>query len=173
LPAISERRIAKQIINGARGEVGHKSAVGVKVHRRGWGKLGAMYSGGAQPCFDLGCISGAVEVEIACKVAAPAGVGAEQQAGKLAELRLAPFQVKAQRHLTQLRRLLEIRLQAHNAGVSLFNAEVGADRLASQPDAPIAGTLLIQRHFGVNQRKWQLFRAVLDVDARVCGFKVG
>ncbi len=132
-----------------------------------------MDAGGAQPGFDLGRIGGAVEVEFAGEVATPAGIGAEQQAGELAELRLAPFEIEVQRHLAQFRSLTEICLQAHDAGVGLFNAEVGADGLTAQPDAPVAGTLLIQRHFGIEQRKRQLFRAVLDVDAGVCGFEVG
>ena len=171
--AVAERRIAEQVVDGAGGEVGDQRAVGVEVHGRGRGKLGAMDAGGAQPGFDLGCIGGAVEMQFAGEVAAPAGVGAEEQAGELAELRLAPFQVKVHRHLAQFRRLAQICLQAHNAGVGLFEAEVGADGLAAQPDAPVAGTLLPEGQVGVEQGKGQLFRAVLDVDAGVCGLQVG
>jgi hypothetical protein len=46
-------------------------------------------------------------------------------------LRLAPFQINVQRHLAQFRSLTQICLHADDAGVALFNAEVGAGRLAA------------------------------------------
>ena len=149
--AVAERRVADQVVDGAGGEVGDKGAVGVEVHGLGRGKLGAVDAGCAQPGLDLGRIGGAVEVEFAGKVAAPAGVRAEEQAGKLAELRLAPFHVEMHRHLAQFRRPAQLCLQADDAGVGLFNAEVGAGGLAAQADAPVAGTLLPERNVGVDQ----------------------
>ena len=76
------------------------------------------------------------------------------------------------RRLAQSRRLPQFRLQAHNTGIGLFEAEIGADGLATQPNAPLAGVLLFQRHFGVKQGKRQLFCAVFDVDPGVFGFKI-
>ena len=58
---------------------------------------------GAQPRFDLRRIGSAVQMQFAGQVAAPAGVGAEEQPRKLAKLRLAPLQVEMHRHLAQLR----------------------------------------------------------------------
>ncbi len=123
--------------------------------------------------LDLGRVGGAVQVKFARQVAAPAGVRAGHQTGKLAQLRLAPFQVKVNRHLAQFGGLPQICFQPHDTGIGLFKAEVGADRLAAQPDAPFAGILLPQGHFGIHQRKRQLFRAVFDVDAGVVGLKKG
>ena len=56
--------------------MGDQGAVGVEVQRRGRGKLGAMHAGGAQPGLDLGHFGGAVQMQFAGQVAAPAGVGA-------------------------------------------------------------------------------------------------
>ena len=57
-----------------------------------------MNTGGAQPGIDLSCIGVAVEVEFAGKVATPTDVSTEEQARELAELGLAPFEVKVQRY---------------------------------------------------------------------------
>ena len=171
--AVAERRVAGQILHGAAGVVVDKAAVGVEVQGSGGRKLGAMNAGGAQPGLDLGRIGGAVQMQFAGEVAAPAGVGAEEQAGELAELRLAPFQVEMHRHLAQFGRAAHAGFQPDDAGVGLVQADVGAGGLAAQADAPVAGILLPEGEIGVEQRKGQLFHAVLDVDAGVGGFQVG
>jgi len=59
-------------------------------------------------------------VEFAGEVATPACVGAEEKTSELAELGLAPFEVKVNRHLAQFRRLAEICLQPQDACVGLL-----------------------------------------------------
>jgi hypothetical protein len=108
------------------------------------------------------------------EVAAPAGVGAEEQAR-------VSWPSCASRHsrsrCTGIWRssgaCRSIRLQPHHPGVGLYEAQVGARGLAAQPDAPFAGTFLPKGYLGVEQRKRQLFRAALDVDAGIGRFKIG
>ena len=63
-------------------------------------------------------------------------------------------------------------LQPHHAGVGQVEAHIGSGGLATQPHAPVAGVLLPEGKVGVDERKRQLLRAVLDVDARVGRLKV-
>ncbi len=66
-------------------------------------KLGAVDACCTQPGLHLGGIGGAIQMQFAGQVAAPAGIGAEDQTGELAQLRLPPIQIKMYRHLAQLR----------------------------------------------------------------------
>jgi hypothetical protein len=75
------------------------------------------------------------------------------------------------RHLAQCGRGAHTGLHAHYAGFFLIEAHVGAGGLAAQANAPLPGTRLPQRDVGIQQREGQFFRAVLEVDARVRGFK--
>jgi hypothetical protein len=54
----------------------------------------------------------------------------------------------------------------------LVQTYVGPGRLAAKADTPLAGILLPQREIGVDERKWKLLRSVLEIDARIGGFKV-
>ena len=148
--AVTQRGVADQVVDGAAGDVGGKAAVGVKVHGLGRGELGAMNAGRAQPGFDLGRLGRAVQLEVAGKIAAPARIGAEQQAGELAQLRLVPLQVDMHRHLAQCGSLVQIRLQAHDPRAGLFETDVGANGFAAQPDAPLARIRLPQRDSGAD-----------------------
>ena len=171
--AIAEGRVAGQMLECAGGIVVDKAAVGVKVHGRKRGKFGAMDAGGAQPGLHLGGFGGAVEMQFAGQVAAPAGIGADDQPGKLAELRLPPIQVKVHRHLAQFGRTAHACLQPHHAGIGHVQAEVSAGRLTAQLKAPVPWLLLPKREVSRDQRKRQLLHAALDIDAGVGGAKVG
>ena len=80
--------------------------------------------------------------KIARKVAAPAGIGAGNEAGELAQARVAPVEVEMHRHLAQGGSGADTGLHAHHAGLFLVEAYVGARGLAAQPDAPLAGVRL-------------------------------
>jgi hypothetical protein len=54
------------------------------------GKLGAVHACGAQAHGDLRGVGGAIDMQIAGKVAAPAGIGAGNKARELAQTRVAP-----------------------------------------------------------------------------------
>ncbi len=150
-----------------------EAAVGVEVEGGGGSELGAVNAGGAQARSDLGRIGGAVEVQLAGEVAAPAGIGAGEEAGKLAQLRLPPVEIEMHGHLMQIGRAAHGGFHAHHAGVFLVEAYVGAGRLAAQANAPLAGILLPDGEIGVDDGERQFFHAVLEVDAGVCGLKVG
>ena len=76
------------------------------------------------------------------------------------------------RHLAQLGSAAQAGLHPHDAGVGQVEAHVSARGLAAQADAPVAGILLPEGEVGIDQRKRQLLKAVLDVDAGVGGLKV-
>jgi len=63
-------------------------------------------------------------------------------------------------------------LQPHHTGVGKVKAHVGPGGLTSEPHTPVSRILLPEREVGVNQRKRQLLKTVLDVHARVGGLKV-
>ena len=96
---IAERRVAGEILERAGGVVVDKGAVGIKVERRGGGKLSAVDAFSAEPGLDLGGIGSSIEVQFAREVAAPARICAEQQAGELAELGFTPFEIQMDGHL--------------------------------------------------------------------------
>ena len=75
--AVAEGRVAGQVFDGAGGVVVDEGAVGVEVQGLSGGKLGAVHAGGAEAGLDLGRFGGAVQMQFAGEVAAPAGVGAE------------------------------------------------------------------------------------------------
>ena len=140
--AIAERRVAGQIVECAAGIVVDKAAVGVEVHRRGGSKLGAVDSCGTQPGLHLGGFGGSVQMQFAGQVAAPAGIGTDDQPCELAQLRLPPIHIEMHRHLAQLRRPVHASLQPHDPGVGLLQAHVSPRRLAAQLDTPFPRILL-------------------------------
>ena len=73
-----------------------------------------------------------------CHIAAPSLVGTEQETRKLAELCLPPIDVDMQRHLVELRRRMERRFHAHDAGVSQIKHHIGTGGLSTQAHAPVA-----------------------------------
>jgi len=101
-----------------------------------------MNARGAQPCLDLGCIGGAIQLQIASQVAAPARVGAEEQAGKLAQLRLPPLQIKMHWPLPQFGRSPHRCFQPNLTGVGQIQVHICARRLATKAQPPLARFLL-------------------------------
>ena len=149
--AVAERRIADQILYTPLGVVVDKAATSVEVQGRHWSELGAMDSGSAKPHGDLRGIGGAVKVQLAGKVAAPAGIGASDEPGKLAKLSLLPIEIQMQWHLAECRSAPEAGFQTHHACLLKVQAYVGSGWLAAQTDAPLARILLPQREIGVDQ----------------------
>ena len=112
-------------------------------------------------------------MHFAAQVAAPAGVGAEQQAAQLAQLRVAPFHVHMQRHLVQLGRNMHPRLHAHRSGVGHIQIRICTRGLGTHPQPPVARIFLPEREVGAYQRVRQLLHAALEVDARIGGCQIG
>src|ERR1019366_9306650 len=76
-------------------------------------------------------------------------------------------------HLTQLGRWPNISFQPDHASVCQVKADVGTSRLSTQPDAPFSRLRLPQRKVGIERREGKLFSSLHQVDAGVCGFKIG
>ena len=140
--AVPQRRVASQVLECPAGVVVLKAAIGVEIEGHRGSELGAMHALCAQPGLYLRCFSVAIHMQLAGQVAPPSGVCADDQLGQLAQLRLPPLQVKVHRHLVQCGSLPAVCIQSHHPGVGQVETEIRAGRLACQPDAPFAGTLL-------------------------------
>ena len=111
-------------------------------------------------------------------VRSPRHPGSEpsDESTELAELGLAPFEVEVDGHVVELGRTGhggEAGLHLHNSGVGEIEAYVSTRRLTPQAHAPVARLFLPEGEVGIDEGIRQFFKAVLDVDARIRGLKVG
>ena len=144
-------------------------AIGVEIHWRRRGKLGAMNSGCAQPRGNAGCIGRALQVELARQVAPPARIGAANQPRQLSKLRLAPFHVDLERHLLQFSGRPDRSLHPHGPRLPQFQAHVSASRLPSKAYLPFPITLLREGELRIDQREGKFLNSILEVDSGVGG----